>query len=54
MSAIYKTTWWGNICDSSSGYGSIYRAISNCTIIDAYIERVEADGGTIEDIQSTK
>ena len=48
MGAIYKTTNWGNVCGSTSGFGSIYKAISNCNVIDAYIERVEADGGIIE------
>ena len=53
MGSIYKTTWWGYVCNSTSGWGSIYRPIANCNtpIADAYILRVETDGGIIESPQ---
>jgi hypothetical protein len=27
---IYKSTWWGNVCDSTT-YGTIYRDIADCS-----------------------
>ena len=50
---IYESTWWGvGVCAATNGWGDIYFDISGCQIVSPetqlFIDRVEADGGTVE------
>ena len=52
MGTIYKTTWWGYVCDSTNGWGSSYKAIANCETPQQiqFDNRVTTDGGIIESL----
>ena len=49
---IYSSSWWGDGPCNDVGWGIIYKQYANCgpvqPIIDAFVIRVEADGGTVE------
>ena len=49
---IYNSSWWG--LSYPKGFGSIYNSYGINPLTELYTERVLADAGTIEAIDSVK